>query len=102
MKAKTFTTDFKTATGLPKGWHSVPCAGTVNYGKDGSTARVVGKKGDCPTIETDDYVFFGMFEVKMKSSPGQGIVSSIVLQSDDQDEVDWVSSSNKGSRCGQY
>jgi hypothetical protein len=91
LNAKTFATDFKAATGIPKGWHSVPCAGNINYGKGGSTSMVVGKKGDCPTIETDGYVFFGMFEVKMKSSPGQGIVSSIVLQSDVRDEVDWVS-----------
>jgi hypothetical protein len=90
MKGNTVTTDFKTASGIPKGWHSVPCAGTVNYGKSGSTGLVLAKKGDCPTIETDDYVFFGRFDVKMKSSPGQGVISSIVLQSDVQDEVDWV------------
>lgn len=53
---------------------------------------VIGAQGDCPTIETDDYVLFGYFEVKVKASPGQGIVSSIVLQSDARDEVDWVSS----------
>jgi len=88
MKAKTFTTDFKAGSSLPKGWHSVQCAGDIKYGKDGG-AMVVAKKGDCPTIETDDYVLFGMFEVKMKSSPGQGLISSIVLQSDVRDEVDW-------------
>lgn len=32
---------------------------------------------------------FGLFEVKMKAAPGRGIVSSIVLQSDVRDEVDW-------------
>lgn len=32
---------------------------------------------------------FGNFEVKMKAAGGRGIVSSIVLQSDVLDEVDW-------------
>lgn len=27
----------------------------------------------------------------MKAAPGTGIVSSIVLESDDLDEIDWVS-----------
>jgi hypothetical protein len=30
------------------------------------------------------------FQVKMKAAPGAGIVSSIVLESDALDEVDWV------------
>jgi hypothetical protein len=85
----TLNTDFKSANGLPKGWHSVPCKGSIKYG--GSAAMTIGAQGDCPTIETDDYVLFGYLEVKMKASAGQGIVSSIVMQSDVRDEVDWVS-----------
>jgi len=34
-------------------------------------------------------VFFGRVDVKMKAAPGQGIVSSIVLESADLDEIDW-------------
>ncbi|KAL1306630.1 hypothetical protein AAFC00_005308 [Neodothiora populina] len=32
---------------------------------------------------------FGKVEIVMKAAPGQGIVSSVVLQSDDLDEIDW-------------
>jgi beta-glucanase (GH16 family) len=32
---------------------------------------------------------FGKVEVTLKAAPGAGIVSSVVLQSDDLDEIDW-------------
>jgi hypothetical protein len=84
------STNFGSTNALPAGWHSVPCAGKFNYGKGGSTEVVIGAKGDCPTIETDEYVLFGLFEVKMRAAPGTGVISSIVMQSDVRDEVDWV------------
>jgi len=49
------------------------------------------QRGDAPTIQTDFYILFGYVEVKMRASSGTGVVSSIVLESDDLDEVDWVS-----------
>ncbi|KAF2424227.1 concanavalin A-like lectin/glucanase [Tothia fuscella] len=84
-----FTTSFGSGNTIPAGWHSVPCAGKIAYGQGGATAMTIGGKGDCPTIETDDYVLFGLFEVKMKAAPGQGVISSVVMQSDVRDEVDW-------------
>jgi hypothetical protein len=89
MAAK-FSTNFGSVNSLPAGWHNVPCQGKFNYGKSGSTEMVIGGKGDCPTIETDDYVLFGYFEAKIRAAPGKGVVSSIVMQSDVRDEVDWV------------
>lgn len=50
----------------------------------------INKKGDAPTIQTDFYFLFGRVDVKMKIAPGTGVVSSVVLQSDDLDEIDWV------------
>jgi len=82
------STNFAGSTGIPAGWHSVPCKGPLTYGPGGATFQVK-DAGDCPTIETDGAVLFGFFEVKMKAAPGQGIVSSIVLESADLDEVDW-------------
>jgi hypothetical protein len=32
---------------------------------------------------------FGKVEAVVKAAPGAGIVSSVVLQSDDRDEIDW-------------
>ena len=40
-------------------------------------------------MDTNFYFFFGRVDVTMKPAPGQGIISSIVLESDDLDEVDW-------------
>lgn len=64
-------------------------AGTVKPGSDGA-AFTINQKGDAPTIETDFYIFFGDVSVTMKAAPGTGIVSSIVFESDDLDEIDWV------------
>lgn len=64
-------------------------AGSISYGSNGA-GFTVAKRGDAPTIETKDYFFFGTAEVTLQAAPGTGIVSSIVLESDDLDEVDWV------------
>ncbi|KAK1638552.1 extracellular cell wall glucanase [Colletotrichum phormii] len=63
-------------------------AGNITYGTDGAEFTL-NKKGDAPTIETSWYFFFGRAEVLMKAAPGTGIVSSVVIESDDLDEVDW-------------
>ena len=49
----------------------------------------INQKGDAPTIQSNFYIFWGSVSVIMKASSGQGIVSSIVLESDDLDEIDW-------------
>lgn len=63
-------------------------AGSLVYGTNG-TEFTVNKKGDSPTIQSQFYIFFGSVSVVMKAASGQGIISSIVLESDDLDEVDW-------------
>lgn len=66
----------------------------VKYGSsDGAHFRVE-KSKDSPTIVSNFYIMWGKFEVTMKAAPGAGIVSSIVLQSDDLDEIDWVCYTN--------
>lgn len=80
--------DFTQPSGL-KRWKTT--AGTVNTGPNGAEFTV-GKRGDAPTIDTDFYMLFGEISVTMKAAPGTGIVSSIVFESDDLDEIDWVSS----------
>jgi len=62
--------------------------GVLAYGSDG-TQFTVAKRGDSPTIQSQFYIFFGSVSVVMKAATGQGIISSIVLESDDLDEVDW-------------
>jgi hypothetical protein len=70
------------------GWVNI--SGNISCGSDGAEFTIA-KKGDSPTIETDFYVFFGKAEVLLRAAAGIGVVSSIVLQSDVLDEVDWVS-----------
>jgi len=61
----------------------------IKYGQsDGAIFRVE-KAKDAPTIVSDFYIMWGKVEVVMKAAPGAGIVSSVVLESDDLDEIDW-------------
>lgn len=49
----------------------------------------VAKSGDAPTLTSNWYLMFGKVEIEMQAAPGTGIVSSLVLESDDLDEIDW-------------
>jgi hypothetical protein len=62
---------------------------TINYGSAGAEFTI-GSTGAARTMISTHYIFFGRVETWMKSAPGQGIVSSFVLESDDLDEIDWV------------
>lgn len=63
--------------------------GSVPTGSNGAEFTI-NKEGDAPTIVSDFYFFYGELSIEMKAAPGQGIVSSAFLQSDDLDEIDWV------------
>ncbi|MDI1489184.1 MAG: hypothetical protein OHK93_008462 [Ramalina farinacea] len=64
-------------------------AGAISYSPTTGAAFTINQKGDSPTIQSKFYLFFGVVEVWMQAATGKGIVSSIVLQSDDLDEIDW-------------
>ncbi|KAK4548919.1 hypothetical protein LTR36_008692 [Oleoguttula mirabilis] len=61
---------------------------TPTYDSTG-VSFTVAKSGDAPTLISTWYIMFGKVEITMKTAPGTGIVSSVVLQSDDLDEIDW-------------
>ncbi|KAF2727504.1 concanavalin A-like lectin/glucanase [Polyplosphaeria fusca] len=82
----TFETDFTKGASAVKGWKQT--AGSLDYAADGAQFTIK-KQGDAPTIQSEGYVFFGYIEATVKAAAGQGIISSIVLQSEDLDEVDW-------------
>jgi hypothetical protein len=63
-------------------------AGKMDWQDDGAHFTIHGE-GDSPTIQSKFYIFFGIVTVMMRAATGTGIVSSIVLESDDLDEVDW-------------
>lgn len=64
-------------------------AGTdVTYNSQGAIFSIE-RDTNAPTIATDKYIFFGRVDVEIQAAPGQGIVTSAVLQSDCLDEIDW-------------
>lgn len=65
----------------------------VKFEKDGLHLPVK-KKGDAPTIISTKYILGGHLECTLKIAPGKGIVSSLVFQSADLDEIDfeWIGS----------
>ncbi|KAK6349042.1 hypothetical protein TWF730_009802 [Orbilia blumenaviensis] len=65
----------------------------VRYEKDGIHLPVR-KKGDAPTIISTKYILGGRLDCTLKIAPGKGIVSSLVFQSADLDEIDyeWIGS----------
>ncbi|KAL1991009.1 hypothetical protein VTN49DRAFT_5513 [Thermomyces lanuginosus] len=63
--------------------------GAVTYNPSMGAEFTVAKQGDAPLLVSDFYIMFGHVEWELQAAPGQGIVSSAVLQSDDLDEIDW-------------
>ena len=63
-------------------------AGKASYGSGGADF-VINARGDAPTVKSKFYIFFGTVEVIFKAASGQGVCSSVVIQSDVLDEIDW-------------
>ncbi|KAF4975875.1 hypothetical protein FZEAL_7398 [Fusarium zealandicum] len=61
---------------------------SVEYGAKGAVFTIAGA-GTAPTIATGKFLFFGRVDIEVQASPGVGIVTSAVLQSNDLDEIDW-------------
>ncbi|KAK4157413.1 putative glycosidase crf1 [Chaetomidium leptoderma] len=62
----------------PVSWHA----------NDGAGFRLA-KQGDSPTIRSKFYYFWGRTEVHLKAAKGTGVISSIMMLSDNLDEIDW-------------
>lgn len=78
------SSDFTTADGT-----------TMTYDKssDGGAQFTI-HQTEAPTMSLDKYIMFGKVTVNMKAAPGSGVVSSLVLESADLDEIDleWIGS----------
>ncbi|KAL2003274.1 hypothetical protein VTN02DRAFT_4484 [Thermoascus thermophilus] len=72
-------------------------AGDIAYSKDGAEFTIA-ERLDSPTIQSEFYIFFGIVESHVKAATGGGVVSSVVLQSDDLDEIDWEWIGSDGGR----
>jgi len=61
---------------------------TIKYGSNGAEFTMSNEK-QAPTITSTKYIFFGKIDIEVQVAPGTGVVTSVVLQSDDRDEIDW-------------
>lgn len=67
--------------------NSFAASGGPTYDSSG-VHFTIAKSGDAPQLTSVFYIMFGKVEITMKSAPGAGIVSTLVLESDDLDEID--------------
>uniref|UniRef100_A0A8H7K4U5 GH16 domain-containing protein n=1 Tax=Bionectria ochroleuca TaxID=29856 RepID=A0A8H7K4U5_BIOOC len=65
--------------------------GGTNFSYDANNGALfnIDREGQSPTIALKKYIFFGRIDVELQASPGVGVVTSVVLQSADLDEIDW-------------
>ncbi|KAI4227359.1 MAG: hypothetical protein L6R40_008213 [Gallowayella cf. fulva] len=87
LATDTYSVDFTSIKTLPSEWQLANYA-KVNLGSQGAEFTFA-KRYDAPTLWTKFKFFFGRVEFVVKAAPGVGIISSMVLLSDDLDEVDW-------------
>lgn len=87
LNSATFSADFTQGSSAASSF-SAADGTTITYGSQGAE-YTISESGQAPTVQSDFYIFFGRVDVKMKAAPGTGIVSSIVFESDDLDEIDW-------------
>ncbi|KAH7317025.1 concanavalin A-like lectin/glucanase domain-containing protein [Stachybotrys elegans] len=73
--------------GTSKDWKMT--YGTAKYDRTNGLSFTINKITDAPTMQSEFYFFFGTVTAIAKASPGTGIVSCVILESDDLDEIDW-------------
>ena len=73
-------------------------SGPISYDGSNGAALTISKSGDSPTLTSEWYLMFGKVDIVMKAATGTGIVSSLVMQSDDLDEIDWEILGSQGTQ----
>lgn len=62
--------------------------GSITYSND-AAEFTISKVNESTLLQSNFFIFFGVVESWVKMATGAGIVSSVVLESDDLDEIDW-------------
>ena len=75
------------STPMEDAWETT--VGKVDYDPVNGATMVINKQGESPTLRSKFYIFWGRVEIWMKAASGTGIISSVMLLSDDLDEIDW-------------
>lgn len=86
LGSKVIDHDFR--TGKTDFIHDLPGTSTT-YDKTEGALYSIKEAANAPTTASGPYIFFGQLDVELRVAPGAGIVTSVVLQSDDLDEIDW-------------
>jgi hypothetical protein len=63
--------------------------GNDSYDSTTGLSFTITESGEAPTMQSEFYFFFGTVEAWVKAATGTGIVSCVILESDDLDEIDW-------------
>jgi len=79
--------DFTQNDANPAVWNSTDIA--IGFSSTDGADFTIKQQGDAPTLQSNFYMFFGTVSCVMKIASGDGIVSSMVLLSDDLDEIDF-------------
>jgi beta-glucanase (GH16 family) len=61
---------------------------SLDYNNEGAVFSIE-TETNAPTVASHKRIFFGRLDVELKAAPGVGIVTSVVLESADLDEIDW-------------
>ncbi|KAK6002749.1 hypothetical protein QM012_001499 [Aureobasidium pullulans] len=88
LNSASFACDFTKGKSALASW-SAATGTSLTYDGSKGAGFVISGKNQAPTISSDFYIFFGRVDITMQAAPGVGIVSSMVLESDDLDEIDW-------------
>jgi len=81
---KTVSIDFTKESG----YFAASGGGSITYGSSGA-AITMNARGQAPTLISNFHIFFGRVDMIARAATGTGIVSSLVLESDDLDEIDF-------------
>lgn len=68
--------------------NSFAASGSPRYSSSEGVSFTVSRAGDAPQLQSLFYIMFGRVEMTARAAAGAGIVSSLVLESDDLDELD--------------
>ncbi|PHH53903.1 putative glycosidase crf1 [Ceratocystis fimbriata CBS 114723] len=61
----------------------------LSIDKEKGAQLTIMEKEQAPLIKTKRYIFYGRIDVTLQTAPGQGVVTSVVLEGDTRDEIDW-------------
>ncbi|KAL2134965.1 hypothetical protein VTI74DRAFT_10192 [Chaetomium olivicolor] len=70
-------------------WETLPNVGPVHWDSNTGAGFSIKKQGDSPTIRSKFYYFWGRTEIWLKAAKGTGVISSVMMLSDNLDEIDW-------------